>query len=163
MKRSFFLSIASLFCLNSWGQEIIELPKTDDSAIEWNGPEKTFFSKIWSTEVVTNVSKPSMQVFRPEKAKNTGTAVVIAPGGGMYALSIVNEGTAVAEWLTKKGITAFVLKYRLVPTGKDGTQEVMTTAPETVLEKAGNLLPFAVEDGLNAVAHVRKNAEKGRE
>jgi len=160
MKRSFFLSIASLFCLNSWGQEIIELPKTDDSAIEWNGPEKTFFSKVWSTEVVTNVSKPSMQVFRPEKAKNTGTAVVIAPGGGMYALSIVNEGTAVAEWLTKKGITAFVLKYRLVPTGKDGTQEVMTTAPDTVLEKEGDLLPFAVEDGLNAVAYVRKNAEK---
>ena len=101
-----------------------------------------------------------MQVFQPKVETNTGAAVVVAPGGGMYALSIVNEGTAVAEWLAEKGITAFVLKYRLVPTGDDGTAEVMTTAPAIVLEKASDLLPYAVTDGLNAIAHVRENAEK---
>jgi acetyl esterase/lipase len=160
MKRFLFFVVSVLFYLNTWGQEIIELPKTDNSGITWNGPEKEFFSKIWTTQVVTNVSQPSMQVFRPEPENNTGTAVIVAPGGGMYALSIVNEGTAVGEWLAKKGVTAFVLKYRLVPTGEDGTQEVMTTAPATVLEKAGDILPFAVEDGLNAIAHIRGSSEK---
>lgn len=148
----------SFLSFSVFSQETITLPKTDDATIEWNNAEKEFFSKIWTTQVVTNVSQPSMQVFRP-KGENTGAAVVIAPGGGMYALSIINEGTAVAEWLAKKGVTAFVLKYRLVPTGNDGTEEVMTTAPAIVLEKAGNLLPFAVTDGLNAVTYVRENAE----
>lgn len=154
------LTIFFILTISCFGQEIIELPKTNDSGIEWKGPEKEFFSNIWTTQVVTNISQPSMQVFRPSPDNNSGTAVIIAPGGGMYALSIVNEGNAVAEWLTNKGVTAFVLKYRLVPTGEDGTQEIMTTAPETVLEKAGDLLPFAINDGLNAISHVRENAEK---
>ena len=148
-----------LICsLTFYAQEIIALPKTDDGNLEWVGPEKTFFSQIWKTQVVTNVSQPSMQVFRPKPENNSGTAVVVAPGGGLYALSIENEGTAVAEWLAKKGVTTFVLKYRLVPTGDDGTAEVMSTPPATVLQKAGEVLPFAVTDGLNAIAHIRENA-----
>ena len=160
MGRYLLITVSFLFCSHTWAQEIIDLPKTDDSGVVWNNSEKEFFSNIWTTQVVTNVSQPSMQVFRPKAENNTGTAVVVAPGGGMYALSIVNEGTAVAEWLAKKGVTAFVLKYRLVPTGDDGTQEIMTTAPATVLEKAGNLLPYGITDGLNAIGHIRKNAEE---
>ncbi len=159
MVKQIITLTALIFCFTSFGQEIVQLPKTEDSKIVWEGGEKEFFSNIWSTQVVTNVSQPSIEVFRPEPEMNTGAAVIIAPGGGLYALSITNEGTAVAEWLTKKGVTAFVLKYRLVPTGEDGTAEVMTTAPKTVLEKAGEVLPYAVTDGLNAIAHVRKNAE----
>lgn len=141
-------------------QEIIVLPKTEEAGIAWENEEKEYFSTIWTTQVVTNVSQPSMQVFRAAPEKNTGTAVVVAPGGGLYALSIVNEGTAVAEWLAERGVTAFVLKYRLVPTGDDGTAEVMTTAPATVLKNAGSLLPYSVVDGLNAIAHVRENASE---
>ncbi|MEM8928017.1 MAG: alpha/beta hydrolase [Bacteroidota bacterium] len=160
MARHFVIIASFLLCLTTTAQEIINLPKTNDSGITWNNPEKEYFSNIWTTQVVTNVSQPTMQVFRPKPETNTGTAVVVAPGGGMYALSVVNEGTAVAEWLAKKGITTFVLKYRLVPTGDDGTAEVMTTAPGTVLEKAGEVLPFAISDGLNAIAYIREGAEK---
>lgn len=152
------ICIVLLYCGNLFGQEIITLPKTNDADIKWVGSEKEFFSQTWSTQVVTNVSQPTMQVFRPKEETNTGAAVIVAPGGGLYALSIVSEGTAVAEWLADKGVTAFVLKYRLVPTGEDGVAEVMSTPPATVLEKAGDLLPFAVNDGLNAIAHVRQNA-----
>ena len=160
MVKYLFCTICFLIYIDVTAQEIINLPKSNDSGIAWENPEKEYFSNIWTTQVVTNVSQPSMEVFRPKAEDNVGAAVVVAPGGGMYALSIVNEGTAVAEWLTKKGITAFVLKYRLVPTEDDGTAEVMTTEPATVLEKAGDLLPYAVTDGLNAIAHVRENAEK---
>ncbi|MEO0570509.1 MAG: alpha/beta hydrolase [Bacteroidota bacterium] len=160
MVRHFFITACFLLGITASAQEIIDLSKSDDSGIEWSNPEKEFYSNIWKTQVVTNVSHPTMQVFRPKAEDNTGAAVVVAPGGGMYALSIVNEGTAVAEWLAKKGVTAFVLKYRLVPTGDDGTAEIMTTTPATVLEKAGNVLPFAITDGLNAIVHVRENAKK---
>ena len=158
MAKFICISSCLLFFLTGISQEIVKLPKTNDAEIAWINPEKEFFSEIWTTQAVTNVSQPSMQVFRPVKEVNTGAAVVVAPGGGMYALSIVNEGTAVAEWLVKKGVTVFVLKYRLVPTGEDGTADIMNTAPATIIEKAQEVLPFAITDGLNAIAHIRKNA-----
>jgi acetyl esterase/lipase len=58
-----------------------------------------------------NVSKPQIAVYAPEKPN--GTAVVIAPGGGYSILAIEHEGTDVAIWLNKLGVTAIVLKYRV--------------------------------------------------
>ena len=140
-------------------QKIIKLPITEtDESIEWNKKEKQYFSEIWQTEVVTNVIKPTMQVFQPTPEKNTGAAVVICPGGGMYALSIESEGNQVAEWLAERGVTAFVLKYRLVPTGEDATKEMITDGVELVFGKAGNVLPLGISDGLNAIQYVRENA-----
>lgn len=151
-----------LFCFTlTFGlmaQEIIDLPITEsDESINFNKKEQNYFSQIWQTQVVTNVSKPTMEVFRPDKENNSGTAVVICPGGGMYALSIESEGNMVAKWLAKKGVTAFVLKYRLVPTGEDGTSDLMTDGPRVLL-KAGNVLPLGISDGLNALQYVRDNA-----
>lgn len=60
---------------------------------------------------LANVSKPQIAVYAPEKPN--GTAVVIAPGGGYNILAIEHEGTDVATWLNKLGVTAVVLKYRV--------------------------------------------------
>lgn len=143
-------------------QEIIALPYEKTEDIIWNNSEKEYYSKIWQTQVVTNVSKPTIQVFRPTKETNTGTSVIIAPGGALYAHSINSEGNDVAKWLTKKGITAFVLKYRLIPTGNDGVEEVTNLAqtnPQKINEEVSKVLPFSIQDGLNAIAYVRKNAD----
>lgn len=142
------------------GQEVIELPiVTDLPQGQWAEKELSFHSEVWDTEVITNVSQPTLTVFRPTGVRNSGTAVVICPGGGMYAHSIQSEGYQVAEWLAKKGVTAFVLKYRLVPTGEDATKE-MQTAGAKVHEKAKKMLPLAVEDGLHAIEYIRANAAK---
>lgn len=61
---------------------------------------------------VENVSRPTMTVYSP-KGKNTGAAVVIFPGGGYQILAIDLEGTEVCDWLTSKGITCVLLKYRV--------------------------------------------------
>lgn len=61
---------------------------------------------------VTNVTRPTMTVYSPE-AKNTGVAVVVFPGGGFQELAIDLEGTEVCDWLTSKGITCVLLKYRV--------------------------------------------------
>ncbi len=142
-------------------QEIVELPYEQPEGITWIGDEKAYFSDIWETEVVTNVSKPTMQIFKPSKEIQNGTSVVIAPGGGLYAHSIESEGNMVAQWLNEKGITAFVLKYRLVPTGDDGVKEIMDLGQENPLklnEMVSKVIPSSINDGLNAIQYVRENA-----
>ena len=63
-----------------------------------------------------NVTVATLTPFLPDPAKATGTAVIVAPGGGFMTLSMENEGYAVARALAAKGVAAFVLKYRLKPT-----------------------------------------------
>lgn len=60
-----------------------------------------------------NVSKPTLTIYRPPADKDTGTAVVICPGGGYNILAWNHEGTETAEWLNTLGVTGIVLKYRV--------------------------------------------------
>lgn len=162
MKKQ-LLGLFLLFSLVISAQEIVNLPEEHTGEVFWSNPEKEYMSTIWQTEVVTNVSKPTMEVFRPSEEKNTGTAVIIAPGGGLYALSIESEGNMVAKWLTDKGITAFVLKYHLVPTGEDGVADISRLSqenPQKIGEEVAKVIPYSIQDGLNAIKHVRQNAEK---
>ncbi len=160
MKRIFTTLFFSLMLIPlSAQQDSIPLPYQPASEVSWEGPEKEYDTSIWQTRVVTNVSVPSMTVFRPETAN--GAAVVIAPGGGLYGLSIESEGREVARWLTEKGFTAFVLKYRLVPTGEDGIREISELGandPATLMKNVAQVLPFSVQDGKSAVAYVRNHA-----
>ena len=61
---------------------------------------------------VTNVTRPTMTVYAP-KGKNTGVAVVVFPGGGFHILAMDLEGTEACDWLTSRGITCVLLKYRV--------------------------------------------------
>lgn len=61
---------------------------------------------------ITNVTKPMMTIY-PPKGANTGAAVVVFPGGGFQILAIDLEGTEVCDWLTARGATCIVLKYRV--------------------------------------------------
>lgn len=65
---------------------------------------------------VANVIRPTMTVYSP-KDINTGTAVVVFPGGGYRVLAIDLEGTEVCDWLTSKGVTCVLLKYRVPGSG----------------------------------------------
>jgi acetyl esterase/lipase len=62
--------------------------------------------------VAGKVSRPTMTVYSPQ-GKNTGAAVVVFPGGGYWVLYMDLEGTEVCDWLTAKGITCVLLKYRV--------------------------------------------------
>ncbi len=142
-------------------QEVIPLPISAGSgSTQENYPEKEYFSKSWNTEVVANVTKPSLTVFKPAAEMKNGTAVVICPGGGFMALSITSEGTDVAKYLAAKGVTAFVLKYRLAHTGADATQEftALYADRQKFHEAVDKVVPLAVADGLAAVTYVRQHA-----
>lgn len=64
-------------------------------------------------EVISNVNAPAITPFLPDAKKATGAAVVIMPGGGHKEIWITHEGYRVAEALAKRGIAAFVVRYRL--------------------------------------------------
>jgi acetyl esterase/lipase len=112
-----------------------EATKTDASDLVGGKP--------WT--YVENVTTPTMTVYAPT-GTNTGAAVVVFPGGGYQILAIDLEGTEFCDWLTQKGITCVLLKYRVTDVGpypKSGPY------PES---------PMALEDAQRALGLVRFHA-----
>jgi acetyl esterase/lipase len=144
-------------------QKVIRLyPGPAPGSEKWTNQRREYFSPIFNAQVVTNVTQPSLIAFTPAPKLATGTAVVICPGGGFHALSINSEGIEVARWLSSKGVAAFVLEYRLVPTGDDGVQEFMMKMrdPKKLEKDNDALLPLAVADARAAITYVRKHANE---
>ena len=114
---------------------------------------------LLDTNIISNVTKPALIVFKPSAATKNGTAAVICPGGGFMALSITSEGIDAAKYLADRGITAFVLKYRLAHTGEDATQEFVTafTNREQFDRTMSKVIPLSVADGVAAVAYVKQH------
>ena len=81
------------------------------------GPEQVKDNKGNITRL-TNVTRPTLTVYKPDKAIDTGAAIVICPGGGYSILAMDLEGEEVAQWANSIGVTGIVLKYR-VPVRKD--------------------------------------------
>lgn len=110
--------------------------------------------------IVRNVSDSTLTPYVADKPN--GTAVIVAPGGAFMMLSIDNEGEAVAKWLNSLGVTAFVLKYRLLETGPDFPIQMMRYLgnPASLRTAIEPLRPLATADGENAVKWVRKNAAR---
>ena len=77
-------------------------------------PKNPVAGKPWY--FARNVSRPTLTVYSP-KGANTGAAVVVFPGGGYQILAMDLEGTEVADWLTSRGITCVLLKYRVAGVG----------------------------------------------
>ncbi len=159
--KNILLISCLLVSMNIIAQRVIELPFTPNPEVKWSTGEKEYFSEIWDTQVITNVSVPRLEVYEADQPN--GTSLIIAPGGGLYGLSINSEGRDVAKWLNNRGITAFVLKYRLVPTGVDGIKEITdegNTNPAKIGERVSPVLPLSIADGLAAITYVRTNAKK---
>ena len=88
----------------------------DEAAAGSIGPERfrsVEQSPTKDAKWLTNVTKPTITIFRPPKSKNTSVAMIICPGGGYWNLAWDLEGTEVADWLNSVGITGIVLKYRV--------------------------------------------------
>lgn len=78
------------------------------------GPEQEQPAKPGDNTIrLTNVTRPTIEVFAPPGEKNRGAAVLICPGGGYSILAFNKEGTEVAAWLNSIGVTGIVLKYRV--------------------------------------------------
>ncbi len=101
--------------------------------------------KVGETDGITrlrDITVPTLTVFSP-KNKTSDAAVIICPGGGYYILAWDHEGTSIGEWFAKRGVTAFVLKYRL---------------PQPELFENSEIRPL--QDIQQAIRFVRKNASE---
>ena len=128
--------------------------------------------------MVRNVTTPTLTAFLPDPATGTGAAVVVCPGGGFRFLSWQDEGTEVAEWLRKRGVAAFVLKYRLkeTPAAEEAFRREMgaflltlrnfkdreptTDAAKALAEDLRKSGAPGIADGRQAVKYVRQHAKE---
>jgi acetyl esterase/lipase len=118
------------------------------------GPERTRMSPkldrkqvevTEQTRLITDVTKPTLTIYRPAKDTGAGTAVLICPGGGYWDLYWQLEGEEVAAWLNSIGVTGIILKYR-VPRRPD--------------EPKGEPARRPLQDAQRAVSLVRSKANE---
>jgi len=98
-----------------------------------------------------DVSTPTMTLY-PAKGKNTGAAVVVFPGGGFTKVVIRRGGTEICEWLSSKGITCAVLKYRVPNTGHHYDERCKCGVTPKVLR--------ALQDAQRTIKLVRSQAKE---
>jgi acetyl esterase/lipase len=139
-------------------REVIRLwpgqaPGTDD----WKAPEEeadVTLPAVGRIHVITNVTVPTLTVFRP-LGKASHTAMVVMPGGSFRALAWDVDGLETAQWLAHQGITAFVLKYRVRPpqAGESFGESLEDFARATRVRRT-----LAVADAEQAIRFVRSHA-----
>jgi len=111
----------------------VDGPEVAGTVVDTLGNKRLVGGKPWV--YVDKVSQPTMTVYSPQ-GRNTGAAVVVFPGGGYNVLAIDLEGTEVCDWLTSKGITCVLLKYR-VPCVKVGPYRDCLTALQDAQRTVG--------------------------
>lgn len=95
--------------------------------------------------IVDNVSVPTLTLY-PAQGKNSGAAVVVFPGGGYTVLAMDLEGTEPCEWLSARGVTCLVLKYRVPAPHRSANRGAYPDSP------------MALEDAQRALGLVRLHA-----
>lgn len=91
---------------------------------------------------INDITVPTLTVIKPKK-KTSDAAVIVCPGGGYGILAWDHEGTSIGEWYASKGVTAFVLKYRL---------------PQDELFDNAEIRPL--QDAQQSIRYIRQNADK---
>lgn len=142
------------------GNEVVRIwPGAAPGTEEWKAPEEqadVTIPPIGKIHVITNVTVPTLTVFRPAAGKANGTAMVILPGGSFRALAWDVDGLETAQWLAGEGITAFVLKYRVRP---PQTGESFGTSLEDFSKATEARRAIAVADAEQSIRFIRSHAK----
>jgi acetyl esterase/lipase/phospholipase/lecithinase/hemolysin len=146
-------------------------PGTPPGSETWTWREQ--ISGRAGNRMVRNVVTPTLTMYKPAPGKANGASVIIAPGGAFRFLMVDYAGVDMARWLVQRGITAFVLRYRVMHTPEDDAamnvyvQNVMKTLssgdtrsenPPAYDAATSAALAMAEEDGRQAVRYVRGHA-----
>lgn len=145
--------------LDSFGVSLPAGEVIDDESDDRFGVR--YHSPAWDMQVIANVRQASLRRLSSRPPGEGGRSVVICPGGGFHLLD-AQEGAAVADMFDERGISPFVLHYRLVQTGDDAAVDCVAALADDVLWKASVhvVVPLAVEDGRAAVSFVRRYARE---
>jgi acetyl esterase/lipase len=114
-------------CHHGNAQEVFKLWEDGKKPFYKDNDLKEYEKEAWGTKAVGNITEPTLTIYKAQ-GQNTGKAVVIIPGGGYELVAMYHEGYELAELLSKNGITAAVLKYRIPdPKSSDEPQLVPLT------------------------------------
>lgn len=144
-------------------------------AEDWTWHEQTMQMPWIETpsRMARNVVIPTLTMFKPPADSANGTALIVAPGGAFHFLAMDHEGYDVARWLTQRGVTVFVLKYRVqrtpqndaeVPAFLDRLWDKLPEVDQTDIEPPMGYPPaeearlWGEEDGRRAIRYVREHA-----
>src|SRR5688572_8983960 len=121
----------------------IQRPESDKSEEVGNG-SRLVAGRPWHW--ASYVSRPTMTIY-PPKGRNTRAAMLVLPGGGYQAVAMDLEGTEICDWITKRGVTCIVLKYRVPQTWRH----------DRVVEKAPKV-QLPLQDAQRAIGLLRHRA-----
>lgn len=159
IKKIFFLLLVNL---SVFAQNEIKLyPTKAHGSEDWNWAEKEIKTPD-GNQILYNVVEPTLTIYLPTKSKNTGSAMLIAPGGAFHILSMESEGHKVAKHLQENGVAAFILKYRLVQLKSENPiAELMGKMQDfkKLDEENAPVVELAINDAQTALKHIRDNAE----
>lgn len=131
---------------------------------DWTWTEQaTTKSTPHNYEIAYNISMPTLSWYKADTTCSTGAAVILLPGGGSRVLMLGHNGYDVAESLSKKGITVFLLKYRVARSvTEDPWNELMDVmkTPATWKKEIQTIKPLALADVKAAMLYIQKNAAK---
>ena len=118
------------------------------------------WERYWGQQMVRNVTRPALYPVLPSGTKRNGKAVIVIPGGGYMFVSMDSEGFGVANRLADTGYSAFILKYRTIPTPRDPAEYMSqieasfgTLGKEDLVDH-----PPAVDDLAAAIRYVSDHA-----
>lgn len=123
-----------------------------------------------AVNVMRNVVQPTLTPVLPPPDRRTGTGILVCPGGGYFILAAEHEGTDVATWFADRGVSAFVLKYRIreTPDSDEDFISLMTTQAteiasgglDALLERMEGFGEIPKADGLAALQLIHDRADE---
>jgi acetyl esterase/lipase len=154
-------------------QEVVRIwPGKAPGTEDWSKPETTEQMQSPAAgrviQIVKNVTEPTLTVFRPAAGRASGAGMIVLPGGAFGALAWDLEGTEVARWLAERGVTAFLLKYRIHDGDEAMTKKITEifakTPPADRFDEAMKVFEprkrIAAADAIQAVRLIRSNAKR---
>jgi cholinesterase len=146
-------------------------PGTPPGSETWTWHEQS--GTRGGNRMVRNVVTPALTMYKPAAGKANGASVIIAPGGAFRFLMVDYEGVDMAHWLAERGVTAFVLEYRLLHTPEEdaamdaylrtlgkslAANDTKSENPPTFDAATKAAIALAEEDGRQAIRFVRRHA-----
>lgn len=160
--RLISLTAFALMAFSSAAQEVISIyPGKAPGSESWTWSERLL--EVPNDSIIMDVSNPTLTAYLPKRPN--GTAIIVAPGGAFTVLAIRSEGTEVAKYLSERGVTVFVLKYRLrhwdpARPETNPMRLIMSRNFKKLDSLNSPVVKLALEDALSAMKYVRNNASR---
>jgi len=162
MKKPLLFLLLSLITICTYAQKVFTIwPGAAPGTESWNWHAEKDSVELPGDLLAYNVAQPTLTYYPAEPSIANGTSVIICPGGSFCYLHVNTEGADVARWLNKKGVSAFVLNYRLLHSNTNTPIKEKEERAKDTLNARKLITPvvfMAIADGKQAISYVRKHA-----